>query len=345
MNRPLVRVEMLEKRYGDIVAVRDVSFEVHRGEIFGLLGPNGAGKTTTLECLEGLRSPDRGRIEIAGLDPARNGHALGRAIGVQLQSGSYPPGMRVGEAMRFFGAYHRIAPRFDLLDRLGLGRKMSAQYRELSVGQQRRLSLALAIGHRPQVLFLDEPTAGLDVESRNQLHELVAELRSDGTAILMATHDMAEAEKLADRIAILLSGRIASTGTPLDVTAAGAGLTKVSVRSETGSLLRSNANAIPSVERRVERDGYSIFFSTNPGRSVSAILDSLRASRDELVDLRVERPSLEDRFIEITAANLPPDAEPSDRDRMDDSAKSEVRAGTAGAQDATTVNQNGGKQK
>jgi ABC-2 type transport system ATP-binding protein len=222
---PIVAIRNLRKAYGGVVAADDVSFEVRPGEIFGLLGPNGAGKTTTLECLEGIRQPDRGDLAVLGVNPARQPGKLRPLIGVQLQTGGLPDSMTVEEALRFFAAYHGVAPRHDLLARLGLGDRLKTQYHQLSIGLRRRLALALAIAHDPPAVILDEPTAGLDVASRTELHALMAELRGAGTAILLATHDMAEAEKLADRVAILLAGRIVATGTPRELTATGAGLT------------------------------------------------------------------------------------------------------------------------
>ncbi|MGE5264801.1 MAG: ABC transporter ATP-binding protein [Acidobacteriota bacterium] len=299
MKDTVLNVRDFSKRYGDFAAVGGISFELHRGEIFGLLGPNGAGKTTTLECLEGLRRPDQGKMDILGIDPSRDARKLRQLIGVQLQTSALPASMQVDEAMQFFSAYHGVAPRYDLLERMGLGEKRRTQYRELSVGLQRRLALALAVAHRPPVLFLDEPTAGLDVGSRTELHALMEELKREETSILLATHDMAEAEKLSDRVAILLKGKIVATGTPRDLTAKGSGDTKVSVRTE-HAILSKNGVSFPAVSRRMLTDDYATFFSTDPGPTVSAILAYLAAQNDKLIDLRVERPSLEERFLEIT---------------------------------------------
>lgn len=295
----VLSVRNFRKTYGSLVAVDDLSFEVQRGEIFGLLGPNGAGKTSTLESLEGLRKPDGGTLNILGVDPARQPQNLRNLIGVQLQSSGLPPMMTVDEAMQFFCAYHGVAPRMDLVERLGLMEKRRDQFDLLSAGQQRRLALALAIAHRPQVIFLDEPTAGLDVPSRIELHTLMAEIRSEGTTIVLATHDMAEAEKMADRVAILLRGRLAAEGTPAQLTAAGSGLTKISVSSDINSL-HINQVAFPGVVQRLVKDEYAVFYSSNPGQTVPALLAYLEANMDALVDLRVERPSLEERFLEIT---------------------------------------------
>jgi ABC-2 type transport system ATP-binding protein len=301
MNDAVIRVEDFQKIYGDVVAVDGISFEVKQGEIFGLLGPNGAGKTSTLESLEGLRAPDGGTLRVAGVDPLSEPRKLRHVIGVQLQTSGLPESITVREAMRFFSAYHGVEPRTDLLDRLGLAVKHNAQYHQLSTGQQRRLALALALAHEPEVLFLDEPTAGLDVATRVELHNLMREQQQAGTTILLATHDMAEAEEMADRIAILLRGKIVATGSPLEITATGAGLTKVSVRTSHGSLAAA-AGSLPAVSHSSASENYQIYFSTDIGPTLAAIIKHIEKQQDTLIDLRVERPSLEDRFLEITTA-------------------------------------------
>ena len=289
------------KLYGDFVAIGGISFEVQPGEIFGLLGPNGAGETSTLESLEGLRAPTDGTLRVAGINPVKEPRRLRGVIGVQLQAAALPDTITPTEAMRMFCAYHRVAPRNDLLSRLGLTDKADSQYVELSGGQQRRLELALAIAHDPQVLLLDEPTAGLDVPSRADLHRLIRELRAAGTTIILATHDMAEAEELADRVAILLAGELAAIGTPRQITAKGSELTKVSVRTECGSL-GTAGHTFPAVERHHQEEDYSIYFSSDIGPTLSAIITFVEANEDSLIDLRVERPSLEDRFLEIATS-------------------------------------------
>jgi ABC-2 type transport system ATP-binding protein len=299
MSEPVIKVLSLTKSYGAFLAVDNVSFQVQAGEIFGLLGPNGAGKTTTLECLEGLRRPDRGDIQIMGIDPVGNVRRLHNTIGVQLQTSGLPASMTVGEAIRFFSAYHGVAPRYDLLDRLGLEEKVGAQYHALSTGLQRRLALALALAHKPPIVIMDEPTAGLDVPSRVELHELMNELRSSGITILMATHDMAEAEKMADRVAILLRGKIIATGTPRELTATGSALTKVMVSTSKKSLLAADL-VLPAIQRQVVQDEYLVCFSSDVGRTMRAILAHIEEHDDAIIDLRVERPSLEERFLEIT---------------------------------------------
>jgi ABC-2 type transport system ATP-binding protein len=299
MSETMLFVKDFRKAYGDYNAVEGISFECQKGEIFGLLGPNGAGKTTTLECLEGIRQPDSGTLRIMDVDPTREPGKLRNLIGVQLQTSGLPGSMTVSEAMKFFCAYHGVTPRLDLLERLGLKDKLKAQYSSLSTGLQRRLALALAVAHNPPVVILDEPTAGLDVGSRTELHALMAELKDAGVTIVLATHDMAEAEKMADRVAILLKGKVVATGTPRELTATGSGYTKISVRTEQ-SILHKNGTNFPAVSQHLVKDEYAIYYSTNPGPTVSALIDYVSAQGDKLIDLRVERPSLEERFLEIT---------------------------------------------
>jgi ABC-2 type transport system ATP-binding protein len=298
MNDIVVQVQNFRKTYDSFVAVDNVSFEVRRGEIFGLLGPNGAGKTTTLECLEGLRQPDSGTLSVMGIDPIRDGSRLRNLIGVQLQASGMPDSITVIEAMKLFCAYHHVAPRYDLLERLGLHEKLNTQYIMLSGGQKRRLALALAVAHNPPVVFLDEPTAALDVLSRNELHHMMSELKMDGTTIILSSHDMSEVEKMADRVAIMLRGKIAITGTPHELTATGSGLTKISIHTEQASL--SEVSHLPAVQQKTAKDSYDVYFSTDPAATVLAILQHIKAHDDTLIDLRVERPTLEERFLEIT---------------------------------------------
>ena len=271
MSNSVIEVSHFRKIYGSFTAVDDISFQVMPGEIFGLLGPNGAGKTSTLECLEGLRKPDGGSLKVSGIDPHHDSQKLRNLVGVQLQSSGLPESITPKEAMKFFCAYHGIAARIDLLDRLGIEEKQDTQFYELSTGQQRRLSLALAVAHNPQVLFLDEPTAGLDVASRVELHKLMRELKATGTTIILATHDMAEADEMSDRVAILLNGRIASTGTPLEITAAGAGLTRISVKTQ-NACLAAQLIPFPDVKQHLTKEEYEIYFSTNISSTIMAII-------------------------------------------------------------------------
>jgi ABC-2 type transport system ATP-binding protein len=301
MGQYPVTIEGFRKTYGTFTAVQNLDLQVERGEIFGLLGPNGAGKTTTLECLEGIRQPTAGMLRVLDIDPQREPKKLARVIGVQLQSSGLHPGMTVDEAMKFFCTYHGVKPRYDLVERLGLQDKRRTQYSNLSIGLQRRLNLALAVAHNPPVVILDEPTAGLDVASRVELHSMMDELRQGGCTILLATHDMAEAEKMADRVAIMLNGQVVARGAPIELTATGSGYTKVSVSTDR-SLLSVDEHAFPGVKQRLVKEDYTIYYTLEPGPTVSAIIEYINAQGDTLIDLRVERPSLEDRFLEITTS-------------------------------------------
>ena len=214
----VIEVENLHKRYGGTVAVEDVSFTVAQGEIFGILGRNGAGKTTTVECLVGLRTPDRGRIRVLGRDP-RRGHAeLTRRVGVQLQDSQLPERLRVGEAMRLYQSFYPDpADSRELLAQLGLAGREKTPYGKLSGGQKQRLAIALALIGRPRIAVLDELTTGLDPHARRDTWDLIAGVRASGVTIVLVTHFMPEAERLCDRIALIDAGRVLVTGTPAEL--------------------------------------------------------------------------------------------------------------------------------
>lgn len=290
MTDEIIRVEKLTKTWGTTRAVAGISFAIARGTIVSILGPNGAGKTTTLECIEGMIKPDSGRIEIPT-----------GSIGIQLQSSALPEALTINEAMQLFCGYRKVPMRNDLIERFGLKTKERTQFSRLSTGQQRKLALALAVIHNPQILFLDEPSAGLDVGSRNELHRIIRELKDEGTTIIMATHDMAEAESLSDRVIILLNGSIAAEGTALELTAESGAYSRISVKTENNSLQKL-LKSIPCIQKKHGEDDYLIFFSEDAGITASYILNLLKENSDKLIDFRIERPSLEERFIEITGA-------------------------------------------
>lgn len=293
----IVTVKDLTKQYGNVTAVDHVSFTVRTGEVFGLLGPNGAGKTSTLECIEGMRTFDTGNITVAGVDVRRDERAVRRALGVQLQASALPGDIRPGEAMALVCGWHGVPVRQDLLERLGMGDMTKKTYVQMSTGQKRRLHLALALAVSPPVVVLDEPTAGLDVEARAQLHGIIRELKDQCTTFLLATHDMAEAEMLCDRIAIIIRGRLITMGTPAQVTAAGSQETKISIHTEKNSLLPGHDTA--HARFVAERDGYGIWASGRVSKAVPMLLKIIEDNGDNVIDLRVERPSLEERFLEI----------------------------------------------
>jgi len=217
-----IAVQDLSRRFGAIQAIRGVGFEVHAGEIFGLLGPNGAGKTTTLECILGLTRPDAGGVEICGIDVLRSPRLGREKIGAALQTTGLQDKITPREALDLFGAFQRAPLQSAaLLQRFGLVEKADAAFETLSGGQKQRLALALAFVGNPQALLLDEPTAGLDPQMRRDVQDHIRALKDDGRAVLLATHDMDEAEKLCDRIAVIAQGRIVATGTPHELAAGG----------------------------------------------------------------------------------------------------------------------------
>ena len=298
MTESIIELSHFGKRYREVWAVKDLSFEVKTGEIFALLGPNGAGKTTTLESMEGIRSFDSGAIRVCGLDPLHDARKLSRRVGIQLQTQGLPNAMTIQEAILFMAAYHRSAPDRELAFRLGLGEKLNVPFGDLSTGYQRRLMLCLAGAHNPEVIFLDEPTAGLDVETRDILHGLIREWKARGKTLILATHDMAEAEKLADRALVIIRGRRAACASPRELTAQGNILTKVSLVTKNDSLL-AHPPQIPSSGAGVVDDRALHYRTSDPGECVKRIVEFVQHNGDALEDLRVERPSLEERFLEL----------------------------------------------
>src|ERR1700729_3216271 len=214
--RPVIQVSAIRKTYGSTVAVDEISFEVNDGEIFGLIGPNGAGKTTTMECIEGLRTPDRGAISVLGLDPFNDVYQLQERIGVQLQQAQLQKRIKVWEAVDLWASlYRRKASEGErLLEQLGLSDKRNAWFMTLSGGQKQRLFIALALINNPEVVFLDELTTGLDPQARRAIWELVRGIRQRGKTVFLTTHLMEEAERLCDRVAIIDHGRIIDVDTP-----------------------------------------------------------------------------------------------------------------------------------
>jgi ABC-2 type transport system ATP-binding protein len=297
MNESVVSIKGLVKRYGSYIAVNGIDIEVGRGEVFGLLGPNGAGKTTTLECLEGMRKSDGGTLSVAGCDPQTDERKLRRKLGVQLQSSALPDSIRVGEAITLICAWRGLPEQLDLIQKFEIGELLNKQYRQLSTGQKRRLHLVLALMNNPEVLVFDEPTAGLDVQSRAQLHEEIRAIKAQGITVLLATHDMAEAEALCDRIAIMIHGKLAVCGTPEQVTAAGSKETRIRMRTSKNSLLPGGD--IGGATFISAKDGYIEWNCRDVAPSVTELLKQVQDAEDTVEDLRVERPSLEERFLEL----------------------------------------------
>lgn len=297
MDETVVAIKGFFKKYGSITAVDNIELDVRCGEVFGLLGANGAGKTTTFECLEGLRKADGGNLRVAGCNPQTETRALRRKLGVQLQSSSLPGSIRVDEAIALVSAWQEATVPAELIGKLGIKDLLKKQYRQLSTGQKRRVHLVLALCGNPEVVVLDEPTAGLDVESRVQLHDVIRGIKAQGVTVLLATHDMAEAETLCDRIAILVRGKIVACGTPEQITATGSIQTRVRLRTAHGSLLPGADTHLAAFKG--EKDGYLEWSCQSTADAVIEILGHVRDAGDTVEDLRVERPSLEERFLEL----------------------------------------------
>jgi ABC-2 type transport system ATP-binding protein len=300
----VIHVDRCRKTYGRLVAVDDVSFDVADGEIFGLIGPNGAGKTTTLECVEGLRTPDSGRISVLGLDPVRDVYQLQRRIGVQLQEAQLQKRIRVWEAAHFWaGLYGRPVQAADqLLEQLGLGPKRQASFMSLSGGQKQRLFIALALINDPEVIFLDELTTGLDPQSRRTIWELVRGIRERGKTVFLTTHLMEEAERLCDRVAIIDHGRIVDVDAPERLVARHCPERHVVLRlEEPGDAV--HFRSIPGVDQVSEEDGRF----TVAGRGDNLITDvihCLSEHRIRVTDFRTVVPTLEDVFLTLTGHSI-----------------------------------------
>ena len=294
----------LRKRYGDIEAARGVSFEIQDGEIFGLLGPNGSGKTTTVECVIGLREPDDGEIEVCGIDARRRPQDVKQKIGAALQTTALQDKITPREALTLFGAFYRNRedPQ-QMLDRFALTPKADAPFDTLSGGQRQRLALALAFVNKPELVFLDEPTTGLDPQSRRELHVEVAKMKQDGHTVLLTTHYIDEAEELCDRIAIIDQGRIIATGAPHELVARSTATQSVSLVTAE-PLDPAVLASLPGVQE-LSCDGARVRFrTTSVGRSVSELMKLLEAQRADLVELQVRKATLEDVFIDLTGTRL-----------------------------------------
>ena len=298
-----ISIDRLHKSYGDLRAVDGVSFEVSPGEIFGMVGPNGAGKTTTIECLEGLRRPDEGRLSVLGLDPQRQGYELRERIGVQLQESALPDRLKVREVMGLFAAfYRRPVDSGALLDQLGLSEKSGAAFGRLSGGQKQRLFIALALINDPEIVFLDELTTGLDPQARRAMWELVKGVRDRGKTVFLTTHYMEEAEHLCDRVAIIDHGKIVALDTPRNLVASLEAENRI-VFSLDAPVDDAPFRAIKGVTRVEQSGGRVIIFGREDGLLVRVVM-ALDSAKIRFRDLRTEQPSLEDVFLALTGKEM-----------------------------------------
>ena len=294
----VIEVRGLHKRYGDTVAVDDVSFTVKEGEIFGILGPNGAGKTTTVECVEGLRTPDRGEISVLGLDPRRDRAELTQVLGAQLQESQLPARLRVAEAVDLYSSFYRAPADWrSLLDMLGLADKSKTRFSKLSGGQKQRLSIALALVGSPKIAVLDELTTGLDPQARRDTWELIEGVRDRGVTIVLVSHFMEEAERLCDRVALIDSGRVVAIDTP----AALAERVEVEQRIQfrpSGPLDHALLKNLPEVTSVMHRG--DVVVVTGNSSALNAVISVLARNQIVAQQLRVDQANLEDAFLALT---------------------------------------------
>jgi ABC-2 type transport system ATP-binding protein len=301
-----IYVRGLRKSYGSFEAVKGIDFEVRPGEVFGLLGPNGAGKTSTVEILEGLRPRSAGQVTVLDFDPDRQKKQLKDRIGACLQATNLPDKITVREALDFFGSlYSRKADVDTLLKRLQLWDKKDAGYATLSGGQKQRVALALALINDPQMLFLDEPTTGLDPQVRLEIRDLIEELRAEKRTILMTTHYIEEAERLCDRVAILDAGQIIAIGTPRELQERSANQSSIEIKLVQPLKDANLPDWTESIRSVVSEDRRLItVYSTRPARTLVEIVKWIDTNGFELDDVRLSRPTLEDVFIELTGKKL-----------------------------------------
>ncbi|GAA4988451.1 ABC-2 type transport system ATP-binding protein [Nonomuraea thailandensis] len=305
-----LEVRNLHKRYGEHVAVHDVSFTVEEGEIFGIIGPNGAGKTTTVESIAGLRTPDSGSISVLGLDPIKDRAEVRERLGVQLQESSFPDAIKVAEALELYSSFYRNPADWrELMELLGLAGKRNTRYKALSGGQKQRLSIAIALVGNPRVAILDELTTGLDPQARRDTWSLIEQVRDTGVTILLVTHFMEEAERLSDRIAVIDGGRVAAVDTPAGLIARSSAVQQVRFRVSQ-PLDKSVLTELPDVSSVEINEGR--WLVTGRGQLLSSVAGALARAQVVAEDLRVDQRNLDDAFVAFTG-RAPHSPEPSER--------------------------------
>src|SRR5260221_1088609 len=303
-TQPVIQVRGLVKRYGDVKAVDGIDFEVAAGEIFGLLGPNGAGKTTTVEILEGLRTPDGGQATVLGVDVARAADSLKPRIGVSLQTAALYPKLTVVEVIELFRSFYAHSrPTEELINALELGERRNAQTKQLSGGQRQRLAVALALVNDPELIFLDEPTTGLDPAARRSLWDLIRELKAAGRTVLLTTHYMEEAEVLCDRLAIMDHGHILELGTVNELISKRFKERAVQFR-RVDVLSEAELAALPAVSSVKHDADQVLLYTRDVAATIGALLELTEARGVEPADLGVRRATLEDVFLELTGRAL-----------------------------------------
>ncbi len=297
-------VEDLRKAYGELKAVDGLSFAVEEGEVFGLLGPNGAGKTTTVEILIGLRERDGGNVQVTGYDPAQEGDVVKAQIGVQLQQTELFPLLSVEEILGLFASFYSDSkPVAELLELVGLQERRKAKYRHLSGGQKQRLSLALTLINDPALVFLDEPTTGLDPQARRALWDIVEQMREQGKTVLLTTHYMEEAEVLCQRVAVIDHGKILALGAPRDLVDEFVPERAIEIALADG-LDASSLEGLSGVTRVVLKNGSAAIYTTNIRETMASLLQVTGKSASSLDSLRIQRGTLEDVFLHLTGRTI-----------------------------------------
>ncbi|MDQ7794796.1 MAG: ABC transporter ATP-binding protein [bacterium] len=299
----MIEVDGLVKRYGTLTAVDNVSFAVRTGEVFGMVGPNGAGKTTTVECIEGLREPDQGTVRVLGMRPGVDHYSLAEQIGIQFQVDALPPRIRVGEVLELFASFYSSPLDWrQLLDQVGLTAKERSPFATLSGGQKQRVFIALALVNDPDLVFMDEPTTGLDPQSRRAMWEMIEDIRTRGKTVFLTTHSMEEAERLCDRVAIMDSGRIVALDTPDNLIAGLKAEIRVAFSIE-GQMDTEILSDVPGVTR-VEQHGDRIVVHGSGTKLLGRVVSALESSAVSFSQLRTEEPGLEDVFLALTGRRM-----------------------------------------
>lgn len=295
---PVIEVTALRKSYGGRAVVDGVSFAVEEGEIFGILGPNGAGKTTTVECVEGLRVPDAGRVRVTGLDPVADHAEVARVLGAQLQESELQAKLTVREALELYASFYpHPADWRPLAERLGLTAKLTTRFAKLSGGQKQRLFIALALIGNPRVVVLDELTTGLDPRARRDTWQLIEDVRASGVTVLLVTHFMEEAQRLCDRIAVIDKGRVAALDTPDGLIRRSAGSTVISF-TPSAALDDGDLNALPALTSVARKDGRITLSGSD--ETVNAVITLLARNHITAHQLRVSDATLDDAFLDLT---------------------------------------------
>jgi len=302
-DKVVIRVEHLRKVYGTTVAVEDIAFEIYAGEIFGMVGPNGAGKTTTTECLEGLRHPDGGAIQVFGMSPQKDSYALRERIGVQLQTSALQDRLKVWEALDLFASFYaKPVDTKRLLEQMGLAEKRNDKFAKLSGGQKQRLFIGLALINDPELVFLDELTTGLDPQARHAMWDMVRGIRERGKTVFLTTHFMEEAERLCDRVAIMDHGKIVALDTPQNLIHK-LGAESRLIFSIDGKLDLQKLQHLEGV-MRVEPENGEFIVTGHGDRLVGDVVHAITTNGARLRTLRTEQPNLEDVFLKLTGKKM-----------------------------------------